>query len=163
MTIDPVIRMCYWNSCNSWNWSTMLQLLWANKIFVQHLYSPSKLFHTWKVFECMKRPLLISTKPPLIFRKYCYPFDLWTFGQKVLDFCVSEGEMFVVWNKNPKQYGFFLKRSKRGLNPPSWVLKIHCIFFSQKYLLICVNLQWNFLDWRWPPPLPLFFDIFSKI
>ena len=69
--------------------------------------------------------------------------------------------------------------------PPFW--KLHCVFFSPKwmffwktpkrpfgnyialffakvckYALTCVNLQWNFLDWRWPPPSPPFWTFFPK-
>ena len=39
------------------------------------------------------------------------------------------------------------------------------LFFAKvrKYALTCVNLQRNFLDWRWPPPLsPLFQNLRPK-
>ena len=63
---------------------------------------------------------------------------------------------------------FFWKTPKRPLTPPpSPFLEITLRFFFAKvckYALTCVNLQWNFLDWRCSrPPLLPFLDIFSKI
>ena len=55
---------------------------------------------------------------------------------------------------------FLKKKSPNGLDPRLF-LEISLRFF-RKYTITCVNLQWNFLDWRWPPPSPLF-GHFSKI
>ena len=69
------------------------------------------------------------------------------------------------WLDSPK-WMFFWKTPKRPWPPPpSFFGNYIALFFAKvrKYALTCVNLQWNFLDWRWPPPLPPFLDIFSKI
>ena len=65
------------------------------------------------------------------------------------------------------QSGCFFGKLPNGLCPPPLPIfgNYIALFFAKirKYSLTCVNLQWFFLDWRWPPPPPPFLDIFSKI
>ena len=60
----------------------------------------------------------------------------------------------------------FLENSQTAFDPPPLPIfgNYIALFFAKvcKYALTCVNLQWNFLDWRWPPPLPPFWTFFPK-
>ena len=64
-----------------------------------------------------------------------------------------------------RQNWFFLGKIPNSLwspppSPPSF--RNFSLLFFCKYALIYVNLQWHFLDWRWPPPSPPFWTFFPK-
>ena len=63
------------------------------------------------------------------------------------------------------KYGCFFEKSPNGLDPPPLSLFGNYIaLFSRKFFQkkVCINLQWNFLDWRWPPPSPPLFGQFFQ-
>ena len=76
--------------------------------------------------------------------------------------------LFIRGDRVPKNGCFFWKKSNRPLTPPppSRFLDSSLRFFAKirKYALSYANLQWFFLDLKWPPPpLSLFLDMFYKI
>ena len=112
-------------------------------------------------------PYIISTPPPpsskrkLSAQIFCRKSEqFWSsnfdFGNGYFDNDYS-WKLGVTVNSN---FDVFFEKTPNGLDPP-YFWKFHSAFFC-KYTLTCVNLQWHFWDWRWPP-LPPFMEFFSKI